>query len=77
MKSIILVMIALFLVSCADSSQTGLKKDTTIKNVFNIAECGNVTISPSTGYEALSGNTEQETEAVAEATPDFTITATP
>jgi hypothetical protein len=75
MRYFLLLIAAIALSSCADSSQTGLDKDLDITVNIDITNSGggNVTVSPGVDWETLNGDTDQESAAVAEATGKFQI----
>jgi len=82
MKRIMWMFLAIFAVwllyGCADSSQTGLEKETNVDVVIRVTmEAGNsgdVQISPPFDWDATVGDTDQESAAVAEASPNFDTT---
>jgi hypothetical protein len=75
MNFLLVLIVALALSGCADSSQTGLDKkvDITVKiDITNSGE-GNVTVSPGVDWETATGDTAQESAAVATATAKFKV----
>ena len=71
---IIALALALILGGCASSDQIGVQKDVEVPISITVTNnSGPVYISPATDWNVIAGNTDQESAAAAEASPDITL----